>query len=210
MNRTLEVCLAGFCVYFAMAACSAATDRQAFGDSAEQGDGAQPGPDQEASPGISSPVPNAMADEWHKPGSRLKIRFLRSEDGAQQFVSWVDTARDNEECSFSVHADRSQRCMPIAMAQATYFSQAGCTGPELAIIAKGSPAPSYASKAEVTGGRRFPVAAPYAGTVFYRQPFSGECQDHTTSFNSQAYDLYRLGPELPASAFVKATFQTAL
>lgn len=77
-----------------------------------------------------------MADEWHKSGSRLKLGFMKGADGTQQFFGWSDSQRGGE------------GCMPATIAFVGGFASPNCTGTELALVAKGTPAPKYGYKAE--------------------------------------------------------------
>ena len=63
-----------------------------------------------------------MADDWYKPGSRLKIQYYEAADGMKTFVGTFDSMR-GEVCYFSVHADGSTRCLPIA-ATSSIFADA--------------------------------------------------------------------------------------
>ena len=148
-----------------------------------------------------------MADEWHKSGSRLKLRFLKGDDGTQQFFGWSDSTRGGEECSFAQHADGSWRCMPAATANVIYFASNSCTGTELGYVMKGLPAPKYGVKYETLGTRRYPVTGPHVGTVYGRNPGTGACEN--ASSVSTSADVYAVGPELPSSAFVLGTVTTS-
>jgi len=209
--RALAVLASGCAVYFVMAACSSLP---LIGDDDEDnGRPGAPGANADGSSSSSSsssgsPVPNAMAGEWHKGGSRLKLRYLKGDDGTQQFLGWSDSARGGEDCSFLQHADGSWRCMPTATALVGgYFASASCTGTELVYLAKGLPAPKYGQKYEGLGTRRYPVTKPHAGAVYWRQPTTGACQD--VSSLSTSSDVYAVGPELPPSAFVLGTLTTS-
>lgn len=82
-------------------------------------------------------------------GTRLRARYYAGEDGSRQFMGWRDTTR-NEDCSFLKSEDGQLRCLPTAT-YASYYSDAGCSQPLLA-VAKATPncgavafaAPAYA------------------------------------------------------------------
>lgn len=227
MLRTSAVFVSGCIVYYVMAACSGSQDSptaQPSGDpigadgqaassssSGASGEPSSSGGSSDGSRGTSSggssgasgsPVPNAMADDWHKPGTRLKLRYYEVTDGAKQFRGWWDSQR-NEECFIGAHSDGTHRCMPTAEAfTANYFSSSACSIP-VAIIVKGSPTPKYASKAEGLGTRRHSIGATSA-ELYSGAP--GQCTSLASLLAS--YDVYVI-TEIASSSFAEAAIKTA-
>ncbi len=201
-SRTSNVFVSACCVYYVMAACGGSGGGRAGDGSSGSSGGLDPDAN---APSSGSVVPNAMADEWWKPGTRLKLQYFDAEDGTKQFSSWYDSKR-NEACSFVRHADGSTRCLPsTSIFVQLYFSNPGCTTPLALRLKSGAPAPKYAALIENDGARRFP-ATPYAGSVYVGSASSCTFVEATSV---ASWDLFAIGAEVPASAFVGATIKTA-
>jgi hypothetical protein len=233
IQRALSTLLSGCAVYVIMAACSAGGGGSAgsgpLGDasgsaSSSGGTDATASSSASSSSGSSgtttssgSPVPNAMADTWYASGSRLKLRYFESSDGAKQFTGWADSARSNEECAFAWHADLSWRCVPTPTAQPliAFFGAADCTSTPLSLVAKTVlAAPSYFySYAQTSAGpmgiRMYTAGAKIAtpGTVYSGTPAA--CSSSAGGSLATVYDFYNLGAEVPSTAFADAAKKTA-
>lgn len=119
MNYSLTIAslLGGAAVYLVFAACGqTAAERRlpALGDSGSNS---------------ISPVRDAAAQMTS--GSRLRARYLVSDDGARSFVGWYDSAR-SENCSFMPAPDGVTRCLPFVPAQVSKllsgaFGDSTCT-----------------------------------------------------------------------------------
>ncbi|MBX3190644.1 MAG: hypothetical protein KF819_26825 [Labilithrix sp.] len=201
--RVGQVFASGCIVYVVMAAC---------GGGAGSGDdvvGGSSGASSSSSGGSGGPVPPALADDWHQAGSRLKLRYYESSDGAKQFATWFDSAR-GDECSFALHADGAFRCVPNTTTVAGYFADAGCATP-VAFRGKSSAAqPKYAASSDpgTNAQRRFPVTSPFGGaSIWSGRP--GACSGPTPVASFSAFDLFTLGVEIPGTEFVDAAVKTA-
>jgi hypothetical protein len=133
------------------------------------------------------------------------MRVRVGADGSKEFVGWHDTERD-EPCTFAVAADGKQRCIPwqVGAQVGGYFSNAGCTT-RLAYAVKGCSQPRYAFESVKVSGpscyamRIFPATASYVGTAYFGS--AEDCRVQT----SASFDVFVIGPEVPASSFVEAT-----
>jgi len=192
-----------------MAACSGASHATDDGDDTTTGGDTTPSDGGKLSPrdagsSSSSPVPNAMADEWYASGSRLKLQYYEADDGAKQFVGWFDSQR-SENCTFSLHADGQIRCLPIStgLSAYSYYSDATCRTLLASRSASNAPAPAYAYSGNGTGCQLFSIAAPYTGSVYMAL---STCTNVTASTSS---DFFLLGDEIPGTSFVAVTLKTA-
>lgn len=196
----------GMLVYAAMAACSGGGGVPSVEPDSARSEG--PGVPRHGDSGPKSPVPNAMADEWYAPGSRLKIRYLEWSDGARQFAGWYDSER-KEECTRASTPDGGTRCLPLsdsgsfAGSFAGRFSDPECTS-RIAIVTKSSSTKKYAFTSDVIGVRIF-QATPYTGATYRGAP--GNCVKHAG--DDSAYDLYSIGPEIAADNFTAGDIKTA-
>jgi hypothetical protein len=151
--------------------------------------------------GILNPVPDADADTS---GTRLKARVLVGADGSKQPTHrWQDTLR-NEECTFRLAADGTQRCMPTSVATAySVFSDPGCTSPAALLFSPCPQPPAYLSSAPLTcngfGGERLYQRGASLSTYYSGSPAS--CQAVPVS---QYNVVFALGPEVPLDSFVSA------
>jgi hypothetical protein len=186
LRQTLLTTFSGFVVYFAVAACTSATETKPV-------------------PGADAPggVPNAMADEWYASGTRLKIRYLEGADGSKQFVGWYDSMRDDV-CTHTRHADGRVRCLPPAGATVLNYSDSSCIV-RIAHGTKGAPAPKYAAASDPIGLRIQPVTGVYSGPIF--STATGSCAP-AESLRAH-YDHYALGPELHGTLFAPAEAKNA-
>jgi hypothetical protein len=206
-RQTVLTTLSGFAVYFGMAACTG-NDGQIPHPTPAAGDdpAARETPPLPTWPTpLPSPVPNAMADTWYASGTRLKIRYLEGVDGSKQFVGWYDALR-SETCTFARHIDGSTRCIPPTGGTLLNFSDAACSV-EIAHIAKGSPQPKYAGRAETAGLRVRSVVGVYPGTVYARSSFDGSCG--AANFLRDNWDFYSAGSEMASTEFVEGAVKTA-
>jgi hypothetical protein len=83
------------------------------------------------------PQEEYVVDTMGSSGSRLKRRIMTTDDGAQVFVGWHDSERQ-ENCAFRVGPDGKQRCMPtervheirgLSGLDAVVYADSGCTRP---------------------------------------------------------------------------------
>ncbi len=144
-----------------------------------------------------------MADDWYKPGSRLKLQYFEATDGTKTFTNVWDSTR-GEACYFGPHADGSTRCMPIAGGTSSIFSDAGCSAP-LVLTVKGQTPPKYAYPVAL-GARRYPTVT-HAGAVYYGSPAS--CLSATAIYPAASWDFYALGAEIASTSFVEAALKTS-
>lgn len=141
-------------------------------------------------------------------GTRLKARTYTAEDGAQQFIGWFDSQR-NENCGFGMAADGKIRCLPGGAGTLPgFFGDSGCSQPVLTVAVGCTPPATVQST--VTDGascgalpatKILSVGAKHAGGTFRGAP--GSCINNTLPVS--AGDLYETGAEIPASSFVAAT-----
>src|SRR5688572_13285646 len=61
-------------------------------------------------------------------GSRLRMQYYRTEDGATQFAGWKDTLLD-ESCSPGFSSDGQRRCLPRYLPASRYYRDAACMEP---------------------------------------------------------------------------------
>ena len=180
-----KVLVSGFLVYAVMAACAVNVE-----------DTPRSGPS-------TSPVPNAMADQWYASGSRLKIRFYEYQDGAKQFAGMFDSER-GEECGFGLHADGTFRCLPAGDAIATVYSNNVCTAP-VALVPKGQ-APKLIAQPMPNGSRRLFVRGQAYGGAIY-QGITNACTQ-TSPDVPKDQDAWKAGDEVPSGSFVAAAQRT--
>ena len=187
----LKVFSAGCFVYFVMAACTASQDASSGGNVGASGTGA------DAAPGATSPVSNAMADDFYTSGSRLKVQTLEGSDGSKQFFGWFDSTR-KEQCNFAQAFDQTYRCLPRMATMSAYFSDAGCSV-RLASYPVGSPA------TVINQTSRYAQLGPaYHGTLW--NGTNGQC---FTSVGPSDAAFFSVGDEVPATTFADATLKTA-
>jgi hypothetical protein len=145
VRNTVRVRGAGFACYVIVAACASAQDQTSKGDG-----------------GLVDFVRDAMGPkkvEASEIGTRLKAKRYVGADGSKQFVTWFDSAR-NEDCYFSSASDGKTRCLPTGPYVGVYFSNATCTT-RLAYQGVGCAAPKYATVPHNA------ACAPYAGNAIY-------------------------------------------
>ncbi|MBI4956812.1 MAG: hypothetical protein HY908_32645 [Myxococcales bacterium] len=139
-------------------------------------------------------------------GARLRARIYVGEDGSQAHVGFFDAERQ-ENCAFSKASDGVLRCLPTAGYSSTYFSDAQCTAPVLAVSC-GQVPPAYAL---VNGGAstcptwNVPVralGAVHAGPVYW--VYGGTCSAVPATPD---VTYYALGPEIAPTEFVAAIEQ---
>lgn len=133
-------------------------------------------------------------------GTRLKVRTLKSDDGAAQQLGFFDDELDLA-CAFSTATDGTQRCMPIdAAVIGVYFGDASCTVPLAFTSCTTQPAfarttssacpPAFAIH-QVTGA--------HTGNIYTGTPQS------CAVTNAGTTSTWEIGPEIPAASWVKAT-----
>ena len=134
---------------------------------------------------------------WHVSGSRLKIRYYETPDGAKQFLGWFDSSR-GDECTIQKYGpDGTTRCLPVRVAPTFgYSSDSGCSL-GLIDVTKGQPAPKYGVFSGV-----IVTLKPYAGTIY--TGFPGSC----TSTTAPASDIYARDADVPISSFVEVSVKT--
>jgi len=161
---------------------------------------------------LQDPVPEAAAEEWTVPGSRLRPRLLTAADGARQFYQWWDSQRA-EPCLFQTAGDGVMRCLPLAQLSVSpsYFLDAECTQ-RLAMVSKVScsTADPFSAAASYELGcptrvRVFEVGAKLGAVTVYSGSPETTCtkNDYMTDTGPTQYDFYAVGAELPPSSFVK-------
>lgn len=203
IGRVAGTFVSGCLVYAVMAACSSGVDTGSDRTSTPTGSS---GGTSSGATSSGSPVPNAMADEWWSPGSRLKVRYVETEDGAKQFLGWFDTKR-GESCVLYTYPDGSMRCLPTLDAiVGTYFSDPACATP-LAHRTKATAAPAPKSAAKFDGStyRIYPVTGAFDGTAYQSL---GSCMAAPPSAASN-YSFWAVGPEVAPTEFVAGTVKTA-
>jgi hypothetical protein len=189
-GRAGKTLVAGAAVYYAMAACEAATDR----DMGSSQDGGAPNATAEAGKPV---VNNAMADEWYMSGSRLRVRYLIGADGSRQFLGFVDLQR-TEACVFT-QALGDYRCVPeFAVFTESYWAKSDCTGEPLYYQIKGIAAPKY-----VLDGKTLHEVGPRFDNGIYAGRPNG-CNAITANVRG-AFEFMRIGAILPADSFVSAS-----
>ena len=157
---------------------------------------------------LGSPVPLAKADT-ELSGSQLKANYLEGADGSRQFLGWRD-AVNGIDCTYGLAADGSWRCLPAGPLAGTFFADAACTRP-LVAIPKGCSAPKVALArgtsvcAVQQSTRVFAVGDRFSGPVAY-WVVGGVCSG-VSSGDIVLSDLYFLGDEVQATAFVQGTPQ---
>lgn len=140
-----------------------------------------------------------------KSGSRIKMKVLSSGDGAKILQGWVDTQRNNDECSWQVASDGMTRCLPtsIAWSTASYFADASCTQ-LVGYSFKGCTPPAYISVPSAT-------SCPNTGPTIYTRGAAvstAYIKSGTTCTATQlgaSYDLWAVGAAVPAAMFQSAT-----
>jgi len=204
LTRALGVFASGCVVYFVMAACGttvniyetaeevpepagkpkpitddAMVSASSAGDLTSSSSG-DPFPSS-ASSTSGSPVPNAMADEWHKPGTRLRLMFIEAEDGTKEFRSWYDT-KSGDACRFQTYSDSSLRCVPITFANNVVrpadkvWISPTCSSGRAIIVGAGLPPPKHFAE----GVNMYLVnVAAYTGTAYVGTP--ADCAARTTT-----------------------------
>jgi hypothetical protein len=139
-------------------------------------------------------------------GSRLRANVLVGEDGSKQFWGWHDSDR-SEDCQFTTAADSHKRCMPLSSAATstgTYFLDAQCST-ELAVALC---SPHYVLRYIPDGCSNrvqlYELGIQATPTSIYLK--SGATCIETTPVASYTY--WRIGSEVPSSAFARASVQT--
>lgn len=167
-------------------------------------DGSSPS---DVSPGSSSGVSSRNADDWMRSGSRLKVAYLESRDGARQFAGWRDT-KINAECAFMRHSGGFMRCLPGGPpVTGTYWNSNTCDGTQLVAAPKGAGRPAFATMSTPTGARVFNLAGEPV-TSFIHIKSGTSCVVAGAGVLSDA-DYYALASEVPGTEFIDAETKVA-
>lgn len=150
-------------------------------------------------------------DQSFQSGTRLKVRYNVSSDGAQQALGFYDSQR-SENCNFMPASDGVLRCLPSVTTLSGFFTDGNCTSP-LAATSKGcAPATeiSTATTAATCGtGTKYDVAtvgAAYTGAqVFYKAP---TCTGIASTTYSASFDLYSTTSIVAPTSFQDGTTVT--
>ncbi len=184
-------------------AAAAATPASGPGGGPVAGDarGAADGPSGGAA---GADAPDDIADPFVPiDGRRLKGRWAEAPGGARLWLGWYDSELGGE-CRFITTADGALRCVPCeGGAIGGYFQDAACTVALAStpyrscwsgevVRALAPPACPPAPTSIFRGGAR------WRGMAYYRSQATGRCER-----NSFDADYLLVGPELPASTFVK-------
>ena len=154
---------------------------------------------------------------FYADGTRLTANVVDYGDGATQFLSWHDAMLDLD-CRFQTFTTGDIACIPDAGDASTYFADAGCTEPLMAVfdpdgcvqvsyatIAGASPTcdnpnPQGAPDSAAFGGVRA-VTTKYVGATVF-QKSGPSCVSQAAPPN---LTLYETGSVVPLSTFVQAT-----
>lgn len=156
---------------------------------------------------IANPVPDAKAQTTS--GTRIKGRYIVSEDGAKQWYGWHDSQR-NEDCGFGTSADGLTRCLPGGAGFLGFYADPGCTqrvfggpkgcGSNASLVVTFTDAATCPPETHVyAAGPAFSGPKVFSGT-----PAACSAGVDSTAY-VMAYDMYTAGDEIPATTFAKAT-----
>ena len=154
--------------------------------------------------GVMGP-PGMDGEAGYTSGSRIKLRFSTTADGARMFRGWHDTALDVD-CNPGQASDSKSRCLPETSAfVGVYFANALCTMPLAEQSACNTP-PKYAVELRNCGGfgagSAFrPVTGQYMGAVFAGS--ASNCSP--TTLQSGTTSLFGVGPAVSADTFQEVT-----
>ncbi len=211
MRESVLSLMGGGMVYVAMAACSGGgAGPGTHGSGAPGGGGATThaglAPDSGLVDALLDPVPEAAADPVS--GRRLKAQYRLGDDGSKEYISgtWYDSQR-NENCSFTLAADGSTRCLPDGVG-VTVYGDSACMSP-VVMLTSTCPAPTYAlstdfGTCEVQQGGTHVLAIGATATPATLYVKNGSSCIPAGSAPS-GYTYYDVGAEIPASSFVSAT-----
>lgn len=141
-------------------------------------------------------------------GTRIKLRYMTTPDGAKIFQGVFDTQR-NEECYFGTAADGQTRCLPTGIVfayAAGYFADASCTQPAAIFYGTCATPPRYAVSSVDD-----PSCAGPARTKFFQvgallsSAYSKSGTSCIAVTPNPGYRFFLVGPEIPASSFQAGT-----
>lgn len=162
----------------------------------------------EAIDALLDPVPEVLADEVIRPGDRLQPRVMNGADGSRQLWQWWDTER-GESCYFQVASDGQYRCLPMGHGiNDSYYLDPGCSQ-RIALTQKGTcPGPDALRVATLweqgcpASVRVFEIGVLMPSPSVYQKNDDGSCTANDYMTESQTYDIFSVGPEIPPTAFV--------
>lgn len=156
--------------------------------------------------GGPSPDSGNAGDQSFQSGTRLKVRYYVSNDGAQQALGFYDSQR-NENCNFAMASDSTLRCLPepgTVYALGTWFSDAQCTQPLLSIQTCVFPNAKEARvPTSTTCGTQFDVytlGAPFTAATMYGKSGS-TCTATSTTGYFASFSFYQAGAIIPSTSF---------
>lgn len=145
----------------------------------------------------------------YKSGSRIRARVGRTTDGAQEFIGWFDSQR-NEDCDFQNQRDGKRRCLPRLVASATYFADPQCTAPLANGPVCGS-APKYAWSPEAPLNcsdvpKLLAVGPEHSGRLYHKGTDGCVALSESGEQNWRAvYRTFSVGAAVPLTEFVEQT-----
>ena len=148
-------------------------------------------------------LPANVVDQFTS-GTRLQAIWLVAADGAQQFEKWHDTQL-NLDCSFAIAADGVLRCLPqsvpLADGNSSGYADSACTKPVAYSYSPCLVSYVLGMDRSVCPSRLHVYSRGASVPAMHYANWDGPCTpaDYGGSF-------YALGPELPASTFVSATY----
>lgn len=160
-------------------------------------------------PDAASPTPDAAMSDFNASGSRIKLRYLETPDGAKLVTGLFDSQR-SEDCSFRMASDGETHCLPVAPAAVGFYSDTSCSQPALELDSC-APAPKYLV---AIGAVSCASAPPTAGPRIYKTGTASTSAYRivgTTCTNTGVQtDLvfYALGAEVDPSEFASADLKT--
>lgn len=167
-----------------------------------------------ASPDGASPDGGNAGDQSFQSGSRIKVRYVVSSDGAQQAVGFYDSQR-SQNCSFTTASDAILRCMPDAYAVyglTTFFADSACTQPLLAIQPCSLPATE--ARVAVPNGPQCPsetqvvtLGAQFTAATMYQKGTS-TCTATPTTVYFASFAFFQAGATVAVTSFQDATTVT--
>lgn len=183
------------------------------GDTADTGDSGDTG-----NSGNSGNSGNELLSAVYSSGSRLKVKYFESPDGAKVFRNLWDSQL-NETCYFQYFSDGKYRCFPqsVCSLNETYYYDDNCKSSlTLVMCNKAYPKSKYvalSSAISVADGiatypveKVYEVGSAYSGKAF---SLSGEnCVDITDGLQNTGLNFYSLGGEVPFSTFQEGSIKT--
>ena len=183
------------------------------GDTADTGDSGDTG-----NSGNSGNSGNELLSAVYSSGTRLKVRYIESPDGAKVFRGIWDSEL-NTYCGFNYFSDGKHRCLEMSpyCSLLTVYNNDSCTSSkDIIACSKNFPEGKYAVAYEsdytiVHGQITKPIDAVYKiGSVYKDNLFSlsGEnCVDAAEGYKTNN-NLYSLDSEVPFSTFQEGSIKT--